>query len=94
MPEPIVTPQRNGSYLVKSMPAVLHGVDGRDEGELREAVKLLFVAGLDVALAAEVRHLASEAHAVAGGVESAQGAIPLSPLRTRVHIRKPGGQAR
>ncbi len=55
---------------------VLHGVDGGDDGELREAVELLFVAGLDVALRRKVGNLASEADAVAGGVESAQRRDP------------------
>ena len=72
MPEPIVTPQRNGSYLREVDAGVLDGVDDGHDGELREAVELLLVARLDVPGGRPIGDLAAEADAVVAGVETAQ----------------------
>ena len=45
MPEPRITPQRQGSSLEKSMPESRDGVDAGDVGELHEAVEPLDVLG-------------------------------------------------
>ena len=55
---------------------VLDRVDGGHHGELREAIELLFVAGLDVARRRPIGDFAAEADAVVRGVETAQRGNP------------------
>jgi hypothetical protein len=69
MPEPITTPQRNGSSLAKSMPESVTVFRG-GEGELREPVEPLELLGVgDVLLLGLPRHLAAELNPIPGDVE-------------------------
>jgi len=60
MPLPMTVPQRKPSSLEKSRAAVLDGVDGRHQRELREAVQSARTLGVDLRLGGPVFDLAGE----------------------------------
>ena len=69
MPEPRITPQRNGSSLREVDARVAHRVDAGDQGELREAIEPLRFLAVDVAVGRPIVDVAAELHLVAGRVE-------------------------